>query len=116
MEEPTHDRVYVVWTSPDRDVAIRMALQYPFNSKAHGWWKEVCLVLWGPSIKTLVGDPELQNKIAELRHLGVELLACNTCAEAYGATGRLAEMGFEVKGMGPVLTEALKDGYRVLTV
>lgn len=116
MEEPTQDRVYIVWTSPDRDTALRMPLSYCFNSKAQGWWKEVCLILWGPSIKLAVADPEIQNKLAELQHLGVEVLACSSCVEAYGLSAELAELRIEVKGMGPVLTEALKDGYRVLTV
>ena len=46
---------------------------------------------------------------------GMTVQACVACADSYGISGRLREMGLEVKGMGPPLTEMLKDGWKVLT-
>jgi hypothetical protein len=116
LGEPTENRLYVLWTSGDRDVALKMAFMYTFNAKVRGWWKEVSLIVWGPSAPLLAGDLELQNKIDEMKHIGVELLACRACSDAYGVSDKLRELGIDVKSMGLPLTEVLKEGYRVLTV
>jgi len=116
MQASTQDKLFVLWTSGDRDVALKMALMYTLNAKSRGWWREVCLIVWGPSAQLLVGDAELRNKIAELQHVGVEVVACSACANAYGVAGELAALGIEVKPMGQPLSDILQQGYRVLSV
>ena len=47
------DELIVLWTSGDREVALKMAFMYTLNSKRFDWgWKEVTLVVWGPSCET----------------------------------------------------------------
>lgn len=116
MQPTTQDKLYVLWTSGDREVALKMALMYTLNAKSRGWWREVCLIVWGPSAQLLVGDAELRNKIAELQHVGVEVVACSACAGAYGVADELALLGIEVKPMGQPLSDFLQEGYRVLSV
>jgi hypothetical protein len=42
--------------------------------------------------------------------------ACIVCADSYGVTKTLREMGLEVKGMGKPLSDLVKDpGMHVLT-
>jgi hypothetical protein len=70
------DELVVLWTSGDREVALKMAFMYTYNSKRFKWgWKSVTLVVWGPSAKLLVADTELQEHIIEMREAGVKLLA-----------------------------------------
>ena len=57
-------KLNVLWTSGDREVALKMVLMYSFNAKKRGWWDEVSLIVWGPSAKLLTEDPELQERIA----------------------------------------------------
>lgn len=116
MIAPTTDRLYVLWTSADKEVATKMAFMYTFNSKARGWWKDVTLIVWGPSSKLLASDPELQEKLRNMQQVGVETLACRACAQMYGITADLEALGIEVILMGEPLTEILKEGCRVLTV
>ena len=109
------DKLLVVWTSGDRDVALKMVFMYTRNSKKNDWWDKVRLVVWGPSQKLLVGDEEMQEHIKVLKDYGVEVYACIVCAEMYGLTSTLKELGIEVTGMGVPLTEMLKEGWLTLT-
>jgi hypothetical protein len=112
------DELVVLWTSGDREVALKMAFMYTYNSKRFKWgWKNVTLVVWGPSAKLLVADTELQEHIIELKEAGVKLLACKKCSDLYGVSQDLRRLGIEVKYMGKPLTDYLRDdNYRVITI
>jgi hypothetical protein len=113
--EHLHRRLVVIWSSRDPEVAMNMVFMYTKNSKIKGWWDEVCLVVWGPSAPLLVEDQALQVELEELRAAGVQLRACKACADRYGVSNALTEMGIEVIYMGAPLTEHLKGGDTVLT-
>ena len=55
------DNLIVVWSSGDRDVAEKMVFMYTLNSKLRKWWKDVTLIIWGPSAKLISEDVELQD-------------------------------------------------------
>ncbi|MCP4726377.1 MAG: DsrE family protein [bacterium] len=106
----TPTKLAVVWTSGDRDVALKMVFMYTYNAKKNGWWDdEVQLIVWGPSSKLLSEDEELQEYIKNMKNVGVEVLACKACADMYGVADKLTELGVEVKYMGQPLTDLLKD-------
>jgi hypothetical protein len=110
------DTLVVVWSSGDRDVALKMAFMYTLNAKRRGWWKEVALIVWGPSARLLTEDRELQGRIEEMKEAGVGLLACKACSDSYGVSERLEQLGIEVKYMGEPFTQILKDDrQRVIT-
>jgi hypothetical protein len=112
------DELVVVWTSGDREVALKMAFMYTFNSRRFKWgFRGVTLVVWGPSAKLLVEDKELQEYVAKMKEKGVKLLACKKCADSYGVSDDLKRLGIEVKYMGKPLTDYLQNGNtRVITV
>lgn len=112
------DELVVVWTSGDREVALKMAFMYTFNSRRFKWgFKGVTLVVWGPSAKLLVEDKELQEHVAKMKDAGVKLLACKKCADLYGVSDGLRRLGIEVKYMGKPLTDYLRnDNTRVITI
>ena len=109
------EKLNVLWTSGDREVALKMVFMYTKNSRIKGWWKEVCLIVWGPSAKLLTEDVELQEQIVQMRHVGVEVVACKACADAYGIADVLTAMGIEVKYMGEPLTQLLKQDAKIIT-
>ena len=109
------DKLIILWTSGDREVAIRMVFLYTLNAKKRGWWKDICLVVWGPSSKLLSEDLELQEYISQIKDAGVKLEACKVCADAYNVSSKLEALGIDVKGMGIPLTEYLKSGLKVMT-
>jgi len=107
--EKTTGKLMVVWTSADPDVADKVCLMYTHAAKNYGWFDEVHLVVWGPSQRLLVGDPNLQAKVEAMRNDGVIVEACIACATKLGLVEQLEALGIPVKGMGVPLTEALKD-------
>ncbi|MDF1559610.1 MAG: DsrE family protein [Bacteroidales bacterium] len=113
--EPTPDKLVVVWTSDDPMVAERVALMYTHAAKTAGWFKDVTLVIWGPSAKLITENIKLQDKLRAMQKDGVVIEACVACANAYGVTEDLKKLGYDVKGMGKPLTDYLKSGAKVLT-
>ena len=105
----------VVWTSGDREVALKMVFMYTFNAKRAGWFDEVQFVVWGPSEKLLAEDEELQEYVGRMKEAGVEVVACRACADMYGVASDLEECGVDVKYMGVPLTDMIKSDWKVVT-
>ena len=108
-------KLLVVWTSGDRDVALKMVFMYTYNAKLQNWWDDVQFLVWGPSSKLLSVDSDLQEYIKKMKDAGVILTACKACADSYGVSGSLEKMGIEVKYMGVPLTDMLKTDWKVIT-
>ena len=106
----------VLWTSGDREVALKMVFMYTLNSKLKGWWEEVTLIVWGPSAKLLSQDKELQEKIAQMKEAGIVLEACKACSDQYGVSSDLEALGIAVKYMGTPLSGYLKEDRAVLAL
>ena len=113
LEAPS--KLMVLWTSGDREVALKMVFMYTFNAKKRGWWDQIRFVIWGPSSKLLSEDQELQKGIKDMMEAGVEVQACKACADLYGVSDKLESLGIEVKYMGVPLTDMLKGGWTSLT-
>lgn len=112
---PTTSKLAVLWTSGDPEVAHKVCLMYTHAAKKAKAFDEVLLIVWGPSARLLVGDKELQAKLKEMMVSGVKIQACVACADMYGVSEKLRELGIEVKGMGRPLTEMLKSDWKILT-
>lgn len=110
------NELYVLWTSGNRETALSMVFMYTFNAKTKGWWKDVTLIVWGASSKLLAQDQELQERVRQMIDAGVDVVACVACADMFGVTKTLENLGIEVKGMGYPLTQLLKAGKTVLSV
>ena len=95
---------------------MNMAFMYARNSKVRGWWDEVDLVIWGPSAEVAVNDKMIQEELKIMQHVGVNIKACIACANRYGVTEKLRDLNIEVISMGPVLTDELQNGIKVISV
>lgn len=109
------EKLFVIWSSGDREVATKMVFMYTLNAKLRGWWNDVSLIVWGPSAKLVSQDKELQAKIKEIKEAGVELMACKACSDNYGVSDSLEALGIEVKYMGEPLTTILKGNDKIIT-
>ena len=106
----------VLWTNADREVALRSVFTYCLEAKVQGWWKEIRLVVWGPSARTLSEDPELQRELKKVKNAGIVLEACKMTADFYNVSDNLERLGFNVKLMGLPITQMLKGDYTVLAL
>lgn len=107
------DKLVVVWTSGDKEVAMKMVFMYTYNAQKNGWWKDITLLVWGPSSKLLSEDKELQDYVKKMKEEGVHLLACKGCADQYGVSEKLEEIGVTVKYTGVDLTNFIKERHVV---
>lgn len=105
----------VVWSSGDREVALKMVFMYTLNSKLKGWWEDVRFIVWGPSANLLSVDIELQEYLQKMRDAGVILEACKKCSDLFGVSAKLEDLGIDVKYMGVPLTTYLKEGRNIIT-
>ena len=105
----------VVWTSGDREVALNMIFTYSLNSRINGWWEKVTILIWGPSGKLLVGDSEVQERVAEMIEHGVRFVACKGRADNYGISEQLEALGVEVFYAGEFLTDWIRSDAQVIT-
>ncbi len=108
-QETAPEKLAVLWTSGDLEVAQNMVFMYSKNAKKHGWWEHVQLIVWGASSRLLSENEDLQKEVSVMLEEGVEIVACKACAENYGVAADLAAMGIEVKYMGQPLSQYLKD-------
>ncbi len=109
-------KLAVLWTSADREVALNMVFMYTKNAKKNGWFDEVKLIVWGPSAKLLAEDFELQAYFKNMVEIGVEAIACKSCADSYGVSDALENLGVDVFYVGEAFTNILKDDYTMITV
>jgi len=109
-------KLYILWTNADAVTSEKMVLMYAINAKLNNWWEELTLIIWGAPARLVTENAMIQEKIRQAMHVGVNVSACIACADQLGVTDTLREMGIEVKGWGAGLTEALKDGIKVLSI
>ena len=114
--EDNSNKLAVLWTSGDVEVAEKMCFMYTYNAKKQGWFDEVVLIVWGPSAKLLSENKNLQDYVKKMKEAGVVVEACVACARMYGVDEDLAKMGIDVKGMGTPLTKYLKEGWITLSL
>ena len=113
---PASEKLVILWTSGDRDVALKMVFMYTYNAMRNHWWEDITLVVWGPSAKLLSEDEELQDYLARIIESGVSVRACKGCADQYGVSGKLEELGITVLYIGKEFTDYIKEGREVLTI
>lgn len=109
------NKLAVVWTSGDIEVAEKMVFMYVTNAKKQAWFDDVVFIVWGPSAKLLTENEVLQKRIKEMQDLGIKVEACVHCANMYGVADNLKALNIDVKGMGVPLSNYLKEGWKTLS-
>lgn len=108
-------KLHVLWTTGEKDVALRMIFIYLMDAKSMGWWEEINLVIWGPSAKLLAENRLIQREVDMILQSGITVEACQGCTEAYGVTEKIRSLGIEVRFMGESLTEYLQSDDKMVT-
>ena len=45
VKDNTSDKLIVLWTSGDRDVALKMVFMYTYNAKKLKWWEDITFIV-----------------------------------------------------------------------
>jgi hypothetical protein len=108
-------KLNVLWTTGEKDVAIRMIFIYLMDAKGMGWYDEIDLIIWGPSAKLVAEDSQVQKELDFIMQSGIRVEACQGCTQAYGVTDKLLSLGINVRFMGEPLTAILHSNDRLIT-
>jgi hypothetical protein len=114
MNNDNNNKLAVIWSSGDPEVAQKVCFMYALNAKKQGWFDDVVLIVWGPSAKLLAENEDLQAEMQKITEAGVVVEACITCANMYGVAADLKDLDIDVRPMGVPLTNYLKEGWRTL--
>ncbi|HSR74830.1 MAG TPA: DsrE family protein [Sulfurovum sp.] len=109
------DKLLIVWSTAEIEVAKKMVLLYSSVILPRGYWDRAHLMIWGPSARLLSENIELQEMLRGVKETGVELSCCVVCSDEYGVTEKLGAMGIEMTHTGEILTNALKEDWKVIT-
>lgn len=115
MMKQVNDKLFVIWSSSDPEVAHNAALMYGHNSLLREWWREVRFIIWGPSAKIASKDVDIQDKLKQMMLDGVQIWACRACADNYGMAEDLEALGVDVRYVGAPVSEMLRGGWKQLT-
>ena len=110
------EKLNILWTSADKDTVTNMLAMYAGNSLKKGWWDEVNIIIWGGSAKLVGEDEGMQRLVGELIEKGITIEACKACADKYGVSDTMKELGVDVKYMGQPLTEYIKGDDHLITI
>jgi len=109
------DKLNILWTTDNKEVFLNMLSMYAINSKKEEWWKNVNLIIWGPSARLTGEDSEIQTEIFEMLNNGITIEACKDCCDNYGVTEKLEMFGIHMHYMGKPLTDYIKNNEKILT-
>jgi hypothetical protein len=108
-------KLHILWTTGEKEVAMKVVFPYLINAKANGWWDDINLIIWGPSAKLTAGDQEIHLQLQDVMDSGITVEACQACTDAYRVTEQLINLGISVRYMGGPFTEYLQSQDRVVT-
>ncbi len=109
------NKLLIVWSTAEIEVAKKMVLLYSSVILPRGYWDKAHLMIWGPSAKLLAENEALQEIVSQIKAIGVELSCCIVCSDEYGVTEKLASLGIDMIHTGEILTDALKEDWKVIT-
>lgn len=107
--------LHILWTTGEKEVAMKVVFPYIINSKANGWWDEINLIIWGPSAKLTAGDLDIHRQLKDVMDSGITVEACQACTDSYRVTELLQNLGITVRYMGGPFTDYLGSEARVIT-
>jgi hypothetical protein len=105
----------IIWSSADKEMALKTALSYALNSRLNGWINNVTLLVWGPSVQLLAKDKDIQNVFIYMKQAGVTILVDKKCVEEYELTKEIEVLNLEVKSMGKPFSDFIRQKRTILT-
>jgi hypothetical protein len=109
------NKLHVLWTTGEKEVAMKVIFPYLVNAKANGWWDEINLIIWGPSALLAVEDTDVQQQLQDVLDSCITVEACQACADAYKVTDVFISLGITVRYMGSPFTNYLQSNDQVVT-
>ena len=111
-----NDKLTILWTSGEKDVALKVVLRYAESVLEKGLWKQIEIIIWGPSVQLAADDEVVKAKVESLISEGVKFKACVVCAEEYGVSKALEDMNVQLEMVGEEVTRIIQDHTPLLSL
>lgn len=115
MDKRDMNKLLIVWSSGEIEVAKKLILLYGSVMLPRKYWDEAHIMIWGPSAKLLADNSELQTMVKTVQETGVTFSCCIVCSDSYAVTEQLASLNIEMTHTGERLTESLQSDWKVVT-
>ena len=106
----------ILWTTDNKETAMNMICLYAHNAKLKGWIENVQILIWGASQELVAKDTEVQEKIRQMIADGVEVIACQKCAENLGVVDTLKSCDMKIYYTGELLSSWVKSEESIISV
>jgi hypothetical protein len=106
----------ILWTTDNKETALNMICLYAHNAKLKGWLEDVQILVWGASQTLISEDKEVQEKVKAMIADGVEIIACQKCAENLGVKDELQACDMKIYYTGELLSSWVKSGESIISV
>ncbi len=110
------DKLNIIWTTTDADTVFHFLSMYAINSLKNHWWRSINVIIWGASSKFIIDNLKVQTEVIEMIQQGVHIEACKSCSDNLEVTDALIKLGVEVKYMGEILTDYIKNDEHIITI
>ncbi len=110
------NELYILWTSDNIITAEKMVFMYATHAKNQKWWDKITIIIWGASAQLAEKNQHIQQLIKQAIAAGVNVTACQACADQLGSTKHLESLGIEMIYWGEPFTKLLKEGKKVISV
>jgi len=104
------ESVTILWSSNDPDVFYNCIMPYYNYSCEKHCWKEMNLLMWGPSVRLLAENQDLQIDLSELISRGLNVKASKYSMDKFKVTEKMSRLGVEALYIEEDITRELKKG------
>ena len=109
-EKTSPESVTILWSSNDPGVFYNCITPYYSYSCEKHCWKEMNLLMWGPSVRLLAENQELQDDLSELISKGLKVKVSKYSMDKFKVTQKMSQIGIEVLYIEDDITKELKGG------
>ena len=104
------DKVLIIISTPDAGKAQTGAM-YALNSLKYGWMENVKVILFGPAQDLILENEKFRDLIQEYQEIEENVVACKFISDRDEKSEELDKLGIQVKYVGEIISNYIKDGY-----
>lgn len=104
------NKILIVLSTSDAGKAQTGAM-YALNALKYGWMEDVKIILFGPAQDLLLKDEKFQSLILEYQEIEENVIACKFISDRDEKSEELGKIGIQVKYVGEMISNYIKDGY-----
>jgi hypothetical protein len=103
------DKALVIISSGEVEKAMT-GLMWAQNAMRYGWMEDIKVIFFGPAQNLALSDEGVKKMATEIAEAEKPVF-CRFLSDRDGNSDQLKEIGMEVKYVGPIISDLIKQGY-----